>query len=398
VEILIVAALIWWVLHIIGKKADKMNTADSQQEESHLQQTHYQQPQRRQSNELQIRIIDKTIPGRRAASAKIIEMRGMFPIIKHTNLGVVTSLLDVTDSTDRSPLFSFIDDLQEENSHAYQHKGEIGNMAVGYGTREWVHVALIIPDMLQPPYGGTRRLEVRVRLIDLDNPPIIKLGFLVDDRGGILWSRALQFEHTFSIKGYIESAENRHKAQALSIQIAMAVAMSDGELHESEGKVIHDWVVKAISSFEGDRKEELKKIYNEAMKTAYSNPQPLFELTEQLNEIGEKKTKYDAIELSYDVMRADGKMASGELNILRKISESLDIDPKILEEIEGEKLVRVDVSQLEDYCDKFLGIDSSWDKERIKNHLNSKFREWNNRQGAQGMLDLIAQCRRKHGL
>ena len=151
-------------------------------------------------------------------------------------------------------------------------------MSVGYGVQDWANVALIIPDMLQPPHSGTRRLEAEVRLIDLDNPPIFLLGALVSD-GGILWTKTVQFEHTFSVKGYVENAENRQKAQALSIQIAVAVAMSDGELHESEGKVIREWVMKAISSFEGEKKEELKKIYNDAMKTAYANPQPIFELT-----------------------------------------------------------------------------------------------------------------------
>ena len=408
-EVIIAIVIIWWLVSSMVKAAEggKKHDDDSQQDNLDLWRRHRAQQQRERLDSMQIRLFNKTIPGSEITRAEIIEMQGRFPITERTKLGVVTSLYDITESTKRAPLFSFIDDMQEELTHAYQHKVEFGNMSVGYGVQDWANVALIIPDMLQPPYSGTRRLEAEVRLIDLDNPPIIVLGAVLED-GSILWSGTLRFEHTFSIKGYIESAENRQKAQALSIQIAMAVAMSDGELHESEGKVIRDWVVKAISSFEGEKKEKLKKIYNDAMKTAYANPQPIFELTKQLNDIDEEKAKYDAIELSYDVMAADGKMAPEEADILKKISESLDIDPDELEKIKGTKVISVlGASQLED-CDQVLGIGARWSKARIKKHLQSEFRKWNNRlsalpegeqrHGAQKMLDCIAESRKKHGL
>ena len=101
-------------------------------------------------------------------------------------------------------------------------------------------------------------------------------------------------------------------------------------------------------------------------------------------------------------------MAPEEADILKKISESLDIDPKTLEEIKDRKIISVSgASQLED-CDQVLGIGSGWSQERIKKHLQSEFRKWNNRlstlpegeqrQGAQKMLDHIAEARKKHGL
>ena len=83
------------------------------------------------SSALQIRLIDKTIPAKKATRAKLIEIRGAFPITERTNLGMVTSLYDITESNQRAPLFSFIDDLQEELTHAYQHKSGIWQYECG---------------------------------------------------------------------------------------------------------------------------------------------------------------------------------------------------------------------------------------------------------------------------
>ena len=53
-----------------------------------------------------------------------------------------------------------------------------------------------------------------------------------------------------------------------------------------------------------------------------------------------------------------------------------------------------------------LGIDSSWDDDKIKTHLRKEFQKWNNRlntlpagkerDNAQAMLDSIAKARKKY--
>ena len=59
-------------------------------------------------------------------------------------------------------------------------------------------------------------------------------------------------------------------------------------------------------------------MFNDAFKEAYNKAKniklSLSKMISRLNEIGTKKIKYDAIELCYDVMSADGVAEKSEIN------------------------------------------------------------------------------------
>ncbi len=344
-----------------------------------------------------------------------VQVRGVLPIEDRTiatNLGVITSVLDSTDTSVFSPVFSHLDAFQELKNPAFQHRVNFGRVIPNQGLSDWTAITRVIPEVLQPPYSGNRKLTVRVRFVDLDNPPVIVLGKEVSS-SGIIWSKDFEFSHQFKEKGYQEAAKDREEAQALSVQIAVAVAMADGSLDDSEGEIIQDWVRKAIAPFPEDTQAELKNIYNAAMSSVYKEiktvPNWFFlkNLTERLNEIGETKIKYDAMELCYKVMGADGVADPEEMKVLHQIAEDLELDVKQIESMRDQTMLDIGVSVSEGgSIENTLGIDPSWSKEKIKAHLRSEFHKWNGRlnslpegqerESAQNMLDLLAEATRRY--
>ena len=319
-------------------------------------------------------------------------------------------MFDKTSGT-LEPVISAIEGFQEPDNVVYQHSVEVGPLSPGQGLPYWVRLGVILPGILQPPLGGERRLIAVLRMVDMDNLPAITHGFAQQDQSGLLWTNALEFDYVFDEKGYQETVENRDESMALALKVAMAVAMADGSLNELEGQVLKTWVIRAIEPFNEQKRESLKGLYNDAMRDAYHAARDgslsLSRLTERLSEIGEKKTKYEAIELCFDVMAADRVADPEEMKTIRRVAESLDLDLGEIERMRDQKIVDLDPTvSTQASVEDLLGIETDWTRERIKKHLRIEFQKWNNRlntlaegterDNAQRMLDLIAEARRKH--
>jgi len=361
---------------------------------------------------LEIRINDTHIDedDNNSLTVKEIEGKGRCPISRTARIGFITSVLDKT-SGEYEPVISALEAFQEPNSVVYQHQIEVGEISPNQGFVSWVRLGVILPDILQPPYGGRREMVAILRMVDLNNPPPITHGFDEPEHPGLLWQQSLAFGWTFNEKGYREAAEHRDEAVALALKIGVAVAMADGNLDDKEGETLKQWVQRAIEPFTDEKKQALKTLYNEAMKDAYTdaknNNLSLSELTARLNEIGEKTTKYEAIELCFDVMAADGVADKDEIRIIRKVSEALELEIEEIEKMRDQKIIVLDTS-VSDHAsiEELLGIEADWNKEQTKKHLRSEFQKWNNRintltegeerDNAQRMLDLIAEARKKY--
>lgn len=343
---------------------------------------------------------------------KEISVKGLFPVYSNTRVGFITSVLDDTGSEVES-VISLIDNFQEPDNVCFQCLRKFPEtVSPDTGFIKWVPVGVVFPEILVPPYGGLRKYLAILRLVDLDNMPQINLGFQKKDDPGILWQRSFEFEAEFSESGFKEASENREKAQELSIRISMAVAMSDGSLDSSEGNIIKSWIEKNISIYEPAKRNKLKSSYNNALKGAYNDARSgnlaLSPLTKELNDIADKKEKYDAIELCYEVMAADGEAAKEEMEILKKISSALELDVDEIKKIKDKSIVNLKSSLSKSASiEDILGIDPSWDNATVQKHIRSEFQKWNNRittlpdgeerNNAQQMLDLLAEAKKKYG-
>jgi uncharacterized tellurite resistance protein B-like protein len=336
-----------------------------------------------------------------------IEVIGVLPNANKKRLGFYTSVLDV-DGEQRSPVVSAIETFQEEKSRAYQSFVNLGEVSGNQRFVRWIRAGVVITDILQPPYGGSRTLSVILRLVDLDNPPVISKGFHNSEEG-ILWIEGIKITRSFEEKGYREEVEHTEESQAIVIHLAVAVAFVDGSLQDSEGMKIKEWISELISSARPEDQERLRSHYNQAMRDAYHSVtlgnMNLSTITARLNETGNKRIKYEAIDLCLEVMSADGQWQREELELIKRIAESLALDFSEIEKMKDQKIITMNFVSAETSNEQLLGISEEWSLERKRQHLRVEFQKWNNRisalpegeerENAQKMLDLIAEARKK---
>lgn len=336
--------------------------------------------------------------------------KGLLPITKRTNIAFITSIVDMTDG-EPMPVLAALDDFQEAESRAFQHQVFAGQANPDSGFISWVRVGAVIPSLLIPPKSGQRDLVAITRMVDADNPPPINLGYSDSKHPGYITSFEYRFEEDFSEQGYQEEAANRAEARGLIIMLGVLVAMADGDFAEEEGKIIKDWITRSIATYSDDRREELKKAYNKAFKDGYEKAKKgtlsISEITDKLDEIASKSQKYEAIDLCFDVMAADGVADEEELNVIKNISKALDLDFNEIQKMKDQRLIKLSTAiESQSSVEAMLGIDPDWSPDQIQKHLRSEFTKWNGRlntlpdgeerENAQRMLNLIAEARKKY--
>ena len=355
---------------------------------------------------LEIRLQDERVGDNNETLVVHIEGQGLMPVHTTTNVGFSTSVFDVTDG-DLLPVLTHVDTFQEEATIAYQAKMAVGEVESNVGFKSWVRLGIVIPEILQPPEGGKRKLKFVLRMVDIDNPPDIELGYGDSD----LWSGDLDYEYYFEGKGYQEASEELNEARVLSIKIGIAIAMADGSLADSEGQVLQNWVKKMITPYDDERQSELKALYNDAMEETYQQAKDedltLSEITTRMNEIDNENAKIDALELAFQVMSADGVAQNEELETINKIAESMGVDYEDIKKLKDQNILKLDASvSTQESAEALLDIDPNWDAEQINRHLRSLFQTWNGRLNAlpegterdqaQRMISLIGECQKKY--
>lgn len=341
---------------------------------------------------------------------KKIMYRGKIPVPRSMSVGYSVSAFDATNGTDDlGIIIGMLDHQQEPESVCFGILEELGTIDVGDSFTDWVQLGGIAPDFIQGPKSGNRKITLLIRFFNADDPPNINLGY--HDGGELILAETLEFNHEFTEKGYEETTRDREESQALSLKIGVAVAMADGTLDDSEGEVLKSWIVKEVSAFSDEKSERLKKLFNEALKEGFAQAQSgtlaLSPLVDRLSEIGEKKTKYDAIALAFDVMAADGVADSEEMMVIRNVARSLDLDMDEIEKMRETVTLDLSVNLTSDVgLESLVGIDDGWSDDQKKRHLRTEFQKWSNRlnslseveerESAQRMLDNIASLRKKY--
>jgi tellurite resistance protein len=341
-----------------------------------------------------------------------VEIKGSIPVNRTMDTAFFVSLKDITDTTDQYPVISLIDSCQAEETVIFCHSGGMGRIQPNQGLTDWMKVSMVLPAYIQTPYSGLRKIQVRIVVFDQNNKPNFRRGILDQDCGGhIVCHDTTTFSTDISEVGYKEEKENKQEAQSLTIQVAMGLAFSDGSFDSTESKVIKEWAKRNIDSYPESDQAELKESFNDAFTESYKKGKngliDLSAVTARLSKIGDKKSKFDALELCHAVMGADGEIAATEMQFINKIARELDISSEALNSMKDSVIVNIG-SSINDNAsmEVMLGIDPSWDEDRIKIHLRKEFQKWNNRlntlpagkerDNAQAMLDSIAEARKKY--
>ncbi len=333
------------------------------------------------------------------------------PNTRDMNISFALSAVDATDGKGKyKPVLSLIRLCTERNNNCYYISGDFGRVGVGAFLTDWVQLGAIVPELIYPPCSGNREIHIAVRMFNSSDPPTIVAGRASDD-GELILSEILSFTHQFTEKGYEEASKDIEESQAISLKIGMAVAMADGSLEDVEGELFKNWIINEISVFSDNEQKRLKSIFNKALKEGFSEAKnrtlSLSELVDRLSEIGDKKSKYDAVRLCLDVMAADGVADPKEMSVIRNVAKRLDLDMDEIEGMREEKIRDLVGLTSEEGMEGLLGIEFSWSDEQKRKHLRKEFQKWSNRitsfpegeerEAAQKMLDMIARLRKKYG-
>lgn len=367
--------------------------------------------------QLEARIVANDIPakdGGEPIDVESIEIRGSLPNRAATELMFSLSIVDRTTPGRHEAVCSFWPELSEGITNAFLLEKQIGYVQPGSGFRDWTRIGGFPKLVLHPPRGGERILTVVVRLFDARRVPQIILSepILEDRKRGSLapplWSAHLDFELTFEGKGYVEAVEHGDESRKLAIGLAVAVAMADGVLDDREGETIQAWMRRYLAGIRGPDHDRLKGEFNAALESFFSEAEvgqlSLSAIAEKIKALDDRASQYEAIELCYNVMAADGHIDPEELSTIKSIADALGLDPAEVQRIHDSKITLSAATLSVGATDEsFLGIDPDWDLAKKRRHLTQEFQKWNNRLNtlpagperdkAQSMLDRIGTLR-----
>jgi tellurite resistance protein len=343
----------------------------------------------------------------RSFPCKEVEVRGRLPNARTRDLDLKIVLLDVTDGEQR-PVLAHLEAFQLKDSLLFGFTTNLGRVNHDQYLPEWTSVGKIFPDFLETPYGGNRRIQALAVLLDHHESDAFPSRASDLD---LAWSDESVFPLTVESEGYLggEERNNRHRVQI--VHLAVAVAAADGTIADAEGNRIREWIERQVeAALEGSR-EELKRKFNQAFRAAYQRTRTSQDLPESvladLHEEASDSLKYEAMELCYDIMAADGIADKKELRLLDRIARALGLDPDEVQAIRDLRMVGLDTQEkTRDDLESLLGIDPDGSPEEIQRHLRKEFRKWNARvtqasspeekQHAQQMIDRIARAREKY--
>jgi len=356
--------------------------------------------------EIRYRDARQRIEGR-VFPCKEVEVRGRLPNALTRDLDLKIILLDVTDGEGR-PVISHLEAFQLRNSVLFGFTSNLGRVNHDQYLPEWTSVGKIFPDFLETPYGGNRRIKALAVLLDHHESDAFPSRASNLD---LAWSDETVFPLKVESDGYLGGMEKNERHRVQIVHLAVAVAAADGTIADAEGNRIREWIERQVeAALEGSR-EELKRKFNQAFRLAYQRTRESQALPESvladLREQASDSLKYEAMELCFDIMAADGVADKKELRLLDRIARALGLDPDEVQAIRDLRMVGLDTQEkTRDDLESLLGIDPDWSAEEIQRHLRKEFRKWNARvtqasspeekEHAQQMIDRIARAREKY--
>ncbi|MBI1233034.1 MAG: hypothetical protein GC208_00835 [Alphaproteobacteria bacterium] len=371
-------------------------------------------------NKLEARIKSADLPpkdGGPAIEVKAIEVRGPLPNQVPMELMFSLSIIDRSDRSQQQAVFSRWPEMSEGITNAFLQQQHIGFVPPNQGFRDWVRVGGFPKLALVPPRGGKQTLTIALRLYDARRVPTIVLG--TPDMNGTathpvspaLWSTYLDFDFEFEGKGYVEAVEHGDESRKLAIGLAVAVAMADGSLDDREGETIQAWMRRYLAGIRGPEHDRLKGEFNAALESFFADAEAgqvsLSAIAEKIKALDDRASQYEAIELCYNVMAADGHIDPEELSTIKSIADALGLDPAEVQRIHDSKITLSAATLSVGATDEsLLGIDPDWDLAKKRRHLTQEFQKWNNRLNtlpagperdkAQSMLDRIGNLRDRY--
>ena len=302
-------------------------------------------------------------------------------------------LADVTEANAQAVLCS-VRQWQMEDSPAFcfiSHNGKIRQQACTLS--DWVQIAMVRADFLKFPRRGRRNLEFVASVISREN-------------GAELACAECLTEYQNSEVGYVDAKESNEQSEALSLQLAGAVALKCGGPDESTEVVMSRWADKRVERISNSAEKEamngrLMTTAQEAVNTHGPEGETDIDgLCQQLSANCAIMERYGAMKLCLEIVGARGVVNKEVTSLLSHIADLLDIDRDKFRSM-AQKLLPVSTQEASN-VEFLLGIASDMNAEMVRQRLNDEYQKWNARvthpdpviqAQAEQMLQLIAEAR-----
>ena len=337
---------------------------------------------------VKIRISEMETPG---FPVRTVDVRGTIPFQRYLSYGeLVISLFDCTGGR-LLPIQCESEEFQEEDTSAFRMIHEIGEIDGSLEFWEWTTVGLISPIFLNGPMEDTRNLMVVARLIDRDLNYTIRHGQVIP-ADTVCWTGIKKIKFDLFDDGYLESQIRLHKFHFTSINLAVLTATAGNRAGTQSIEVIQekitDWLDNANSSYKiydgylnsQERAEKYSRQLDQALQKAKNRTLRPSRFLTQLSQGCSPSQATDLIRFCFDVMMANQIITATALELIDKIAKTTRIDPKELEKIRDDRIVKVGTgSDFDVPAEQFLGINPYWKPNKKIKYLESEFHKWNSR-------------------
>jgi hypothetical protein len=263
---------------------------------------------------------------------------------------------------------------------------------------EWTELAFLPLSMFVGPKSGLRALSLRCGIMPLGGDP-----------ADSVWASATVFKANLELPGYREDPLDKVIVVfSRIVELAMACAAADGVSDAREKEVIQEWIenwaqrmeeegLECVSRFRG----ALLAILSSPIRSSFTQELAAVALIEHA-----EGKRMEALALCVRVISVDGVLHDKEMKMIERLSELLVIDRTIMRSLFDKQFASSGIIVSPDNLEALVGIDPSWDKERIREHLSERFMKWNSMAPSakttedqariRAMLDAIAKLKHKY--
>ena len=196
----------------------------------------------------------------------------------------------------------------------------------------------------------------------------------------------------------------------LQIKLAVAVAVVDHEFSASEEKSIKEWFEDKIQNNSASQRNKLLKDLDSEISSlrelAKSGQLELELVFYEINNIDDRSFKYDALDLSIEVMVADSTIHPNEVKLIEEIIEELGLNQSTAKKYIRNQILKMDKPPKDIDIEGLLKINPSISNKDSQKLIRREFDKWNSaststqtskqRKHAQVMIDIISKVRERY--
>ena len=353
------------------------------------------------------------LEGRKIDAYKV-ELKGWLMSNPHstaTSGYFITYLYDQTDGKklyqESWPVLSTVQSWAEKDSTVLCWKRDTQQVTSDTYYPDWSPIIAIPYALMDWPFRGKRKIGFVTYFCT--EQASFRHGFL-ENKETLLGLAETVKEINFEDIGWKEATENKPRVIELSMELALLVAIADGEITQDEINKIKVWVGTQVSFNEevaAKEKERFGQYLEEADSATRNNLLDKIKVTNELNEKATKPQKYQALELMLDVMISDDTAEGVEADLIDSVVPLLELDPKTYQDLRETRLstVKTIATTKEGEDETLFHLTSEMNDSQKCEKLEEEYVTWSGRlalpdknmsERAKEMCDRITRLRKKY--